>query len=243
MAAPIEVYYWPTPNGHKIVIALEELGLPYEIKSVNIGRGEQFQPDFLAISPNNRMPAIVDPDGPGGQPVSVFESGAILQYLGRKTGRFYGDGDERRQIEIEEWLYWQMANLGPMAGQAHHFRGYAPAMIADQRQVAYGAIRYSNEVERLYGVLNRRLEGRDYICGDYSIADMATWPWTVPWKLQGITLSAFPHLEAWFHRMEARPAVEKAMAFGRDFRREPGLNASGKEADDARKMLFGQRAR
>lgn len=242
MARSIEVHYWPTPNGHKITIALEEMGLPYEIRPVNIGRGEQFQPDFLAISPNNRMPAIVDPDGPGGQPISVFESGAILQYLGRKTGQFYGN-DERSRVAIEEWLYWQMANLGPMAGQAHHFRGYAPAMISDQRQVAYGAIRYTNEVERLYGVLNRRLAGRDYICGDYSIADMAAWPWTVPWKLQGIVLDDFPALKAWFERMEARPAVKKAMDLGHEVRRGPGLQASGKEAEAARRMLFGQRAR
>jgi glutathione S-transferase len=242
MVQPIEVHYWPTPNGHKITIALEEMGLPYEIKAVNIGRGDQFKPGFLAISPNNRMPAIVDPDGPGGKPISVFESGAILQYLGRKTGRFYG-ADERGRVEVEEWLFWQMAGLGPMAGQAHHFRGYAPAMIRDQRQVAYGAIRYTNEVERLYGVLDERLKGRDYICGDYSIADMASWPWTVPWKLQGIVLDQFPHLRAWFERMQARPAVAKAMKLGDEIRHGPGLQASGKEADEARKMLFGQRAR
>src|SRR4051812_29998748 len=211
MTAPIELWYWPTPNGYKIAIALEEMGLPYELKPVNIGVGEQFKPEFLAISPNNRMPAIVDPDGPGGQPISVFESGAILQYLGRKTGQFYGT-DERSRVEVEEWLFWQMAGLGPMAGQTHHFRGYAPAMIKDQRQVAYGAIRYTNETHRLYGVLNKRLEGREYVCGDYSIADMASWPWTIPWKMQGIVLDEFPHLAAWYARMEARPAVKKAMA-------------------------------
>jgi glutathione S-transferase len=188
------------------------------------------------------MPAIVDPEGPDGKPISVFESGAILQYLGRKTGRFFGT-DERSRVAIEEWVYWQMANLGPNAGQAHHFRGYAPAMISDQRQVAYGAIRYTNEVDRLYGVLDGRLEGRDYICGDYSIADMATWPWTVPWRLQGIVLDEFPNLKAWFHRMEARPAVAKAMKLAEDFRRGPGLNASGREADSARSVLFGQRHR
>src|SRR3984885_9059933 len=148
MAQPIEVYYWPTPNGHKVTIALEEMGLPYEIVPVNIGRGEQFEPDFLAISPNNRMPAIVDPDGPGAKPISVFESGAILQYLGRKSGKFYG-ADERARVKIEEWMYWQMGGLGPMAGQRNHFRNYAPGIIHDQRQVAYGAIRYTNEVERL----------------------------------------------------------------------------------------------
>src|SRR5438105_2369136 len=155
MAQPIQLHYWPTPNGHKITIALEEMGLPYEIHPVNIGKGEQFRPGFLAISPNNRMPAIVDPDGPDGQPVSLFESGAILQYLGRKSGRFYGR-DERNRVEVEVWLFWQMAGLGPMAGQAHHFRGYAPTMLPDQRHVAYGANRYTNEVHRLYRVLNER---------------------------------------------------------------------------------------
>ena len=243
MARPIEVYYWPTPNGHKITIALEEMGVAYEIKPVNIGRGEQFTPQFLAISPNNRMPAIVDPDGPGGKPISVFESGAILQHLGRKTGQFYGGGDPRAQVQIEEWLYWQAANLGPIAGNTHHFRGYAPAMIADQRQVAYGAIRFTNETHRLYGVLNKQLEGRDYICGDYSIADMMTYPWCVPWKLQGIVLDEFPHLKAWFGRMRARPAVVKAYGLAEAVRTGPGLQASGKEAEEARKVLFGQRAR
>ena len=241
MVQPIELHYWPTPNGHKITIALEEMGLPYEIKPVNIGRGEQFKPAFLSISPNNRMPAIVDPDGPGGKPISVFESGAILQYLGRKTGKFYGS-DERSRVEVEEWLFWQVANLGPMAGQAHHFRGYAPVMILDQRQIAYGAIRYTNEIERLYGVLDNRLAGRDYVCGDYSIADMAVWPWTVPWKLQGIVLDEFPHLKAWFARVEARPAVARAKTRGDDLRAQ-GLQAPGKEAEEARKVLFGQRAR
>jgi glutathione S-transferase len=243
MAQPIEVHYWPTPNGHKITIALEEMGLPYEIRPVNIGRGEQFTPDFLEISPNNRMPAIVDHDGPGGKVVSVFESGAILQYLGRKTGQFYGGGDARAQIQIEEWTYWQMANLGPIAGNTHHFRGYAPAMISDQRQIAYGAIRFTNETNRLYGVLNKRLKGREYICGDYSVADMANYPWTVPWKLQGIVLDEFPHLKAWFERMRARPAVVKAYGMAEAVRAGPGLQASGKEAEEARKILFGQRAR
>src|SRR5690606_33278095 len=157
-----EIHFWPTPNGYKIVIACEEMGLPYEIKPVNIGRGDQFDPAFQALSPNGRMPAIVDPEGPDGQPISVFESGAILQYLGRKTGQFYG-ADERQRVQVEEWLFWQMAGLGPMAGQAHHFRGYAPVMLPDRRFTAYGAIRYTNEVHRLYGVMNRRLEGREYL--------------------------------------------------------------------------------
>jgi GST-like protein len=156
--APIELYYWPTPNGWKITIMLEELGVPYEVKYVNIGKGEQFEPDFLKISPNNRMPAIVDPEGPDGKPISVFESGAILQYLGRKFGRFY-PAEERARVEVEQWLFWQMGGLGPMAGQAHHFRQYAP------EQVPYAIARYTNEVNRLYGVMNRRLfhrrHGRD----------------------------------------------------------------------------------
>jgi glutathione S-transferase/GST-like protein len=240
MAQPIELYYWPTPNGHKITIALEEMGLPYEIKPVNIGAGEQFTPAFLSISPNNRMPAIVDPDGPDGKPISVFESGAILQYLGRKTGQFSGS-DERSRVDVEEWLFWQVGGLGPMAGQAHHFRGYAPTFILDQLQLAYGAIRYTNETERLYGVLNKRLEGRDYVAGDYSIADMAAWPWTVSWRLQGIILDEFPDLKAWHARMAARPAVARAITVGEDLRRD--LQAPGREAEEARRVLFGQRAR
>src|SRR5215469_1075284 len=167
MPAPIEIYYWPTPNGHKVTIACEEMGLPFEIKPVNIGRGDQFTPEFLAISPNNRMPAIIDPEGPGGQPISVFESGAILQYLGRKSGRFYPT-DERARVEVEQWLFWQMGGLGPMAGQTHHFRHYAPTMLADQRQLAYGAARYTNETNRLYGVLEHRLADRLFVAGDYS---------------------------------------------------------------------------
>jgi glutathione S-transferase len=242
MGQPIEVYYWPTPNGHKVTIALEEMGLPYEVKAINIGRGEQFEPSFLAISPNNRMPAIVDPNGIDGQATSVFESGAILQYLARKTGQFYGT-DARNQIVVEEWLYWQMAGLGPMAGQAHHFRMYAPSMISDQRQVAYGAVRYTNEVHRLYGVLNKQLDGRDYIAGEYSIADMASYPWTIPWKMQGVVIEEFPHLAAWQQRMADRPAVQKAMKIADEMRRGPGLQASTKEAEEARKVLFGQRAR
>jgi GSH-dependent disulfide-bond oxidoreductase len=173
---PIELYYWPTPNGWKISVALEEMGLPYEMKPVNIGTGEQFQPDFLKISPNNRMPAIVDPDGPGGQPISVFESGAILQYLGRKTGQFY-PSDERGRVKVDEWIMWQMAGLGPMSGQASHFRLYAPNLVDDPSQLKYGQERYTNEVKRLYGVMERQLEKTPFLAGDYSIADMASYPW------------------------------------------------------------------
>jgi GST-like protein len=235
----IELYYWPTPNGHKITIALEEMELPYEVRLVNIGKGEQFRPEFLAISPNNRMPAIVDSEGPDGQPISIFESGAILQYLARKSGRFYGR-DARNQVEVEEWLFWQMAGLGSMAGQAHHFRGYAPSMLADQRQVAYGAHRYTNEVHRLYGVLNKRLADREFVAGDYSIADMAAWPWITPWKAQGIQMDEFPHLRAWYDRIRARPAVARAL---KQADQVQALNLGAPDAEEQRRVLFGQRAR
>ncbi|PWR23107.1 glutathione S-transferase N-terminal domain-containing protein [Zavarzinia compransoris] len=227
----IELYYWPTPNGWKITIMLEETGLPYAVKPVNIGRGEQFQPSFLAISPNNRMPAIVDTaPNDGGAPVSVFESGAILQYLGRKTGQFY-PADERARVEVEQWLFWQMGGLGPMAGQAHHFRQYAP------EKIDYGINRYTNEVNRLYGVMNKRLADRDFLAGDYSIADMAAWPWVVPYKNQGQDLNDFPNLKRWFEAIEARPAVQKGFAVGKELRRN--LN----DDEEAKKVLFGQKAR
>ena len=231
--SPIEVYYWPTPNGHKISIMLEECGLPYTLKPVNIGKGDQFKPEFLAFSPNNRMPAIIDPAGPGGKPVSVFESGAILQYLGRKTGQFYPQ-DERARIECEEWLFWQMAGLGPMAGQAHHFRNYAP------EKIQYGIDRYTNEVNRLYGVLNKRLSGRQYVAGAYSIADMAIYPWVRPYKNQGQDLAEFPHLETWFKRMHDRPAVAKGVKAGEEMRQANYNLGSDKEAQA---VLFGQKAR
>ncbi|KTQ85318.1 glutathione S-transferase [Aureimonas ureilytica] len=228
---PIELYYWPTPNGWKISIMLEELGVPYELKLVNIGAGDQFKPEFLAISPNNRMPAIVDPEGPGGEPISVFESGAILQYLGRKFGRFY-PSDERARVAVEEWLFWQVGGLGPMAGQAHHFRQYAP------EKIAYGIDRYTNEVNRLYGVMNKRLAGRDFLAGDYSIADMACIGWIVPYANQGQSLDDFPHLKAWFERMKARPAVERGLAVGKEEREK--LNLAQDKA--AQGVLFGQKA-
>jgi GST-like protein len=241
MTKPIELHYWPTPNGWKVSIALEEMGLPYEMVPVNIGKGEQFAAGFQALSPNGRMPAILDPDGPDGKPISIFESGAILQYLARKTGQFYGDG-ERARIEIDQWVFWQMAGLGPMAGQTHHFRQYAPSFITDQRQVAYGAIRYTNETHRLYGVLEKQLAGRDFVCGDYSIADMAIWPWVVPWRNQGQNLDEFPNIKAWYQRVIDRPAAQKGFSVGAELR-TAGLQASGKAAEEARKVLFGQRAR
>jgi len=233
MTAPIELYYWPTPNGWKITIMLEELGVPYAVKYVNIGRGDQFAPDFLKISPNNRMPAIIDPDGPGGEPISVFESGAILQYLGRKHGKFY-PGDERARVEVEQWLFWQVGGLGPMAGQAHHFRQYAP------ERIAYGIERYTNEVNRLYGVMNKRLADRPFLAGDYSIADMAAIGWVIPHENQGQDLNDFSNLKRWFETMLARPAVKKAIEVGKEERARQKALAEDKEAQ---KILFGQRAR
>lgn len=229
-SAPIELHYWPTPNGHKISIYLEEAGIPYEVHYVNIGRGEQFEPSFLKIAPNNRMPAIVDPEGPDGEPISVFESGAILQYLGRKFGRFY-PADERQRTEVDQWLFWQMGGLGPMAGQAHHFRQYAP------EKIQYGIDRYTNEVNRLYGVMNKRLADREYLAGDYSIADMASFPWVRPYRNQGQDLEEFPNLKRWFEAIAARPAVQKAVEVGQDHRNNL---ADDKEAQ---KILFGQKAR
>ncbi|MCC0039787.1 MAG: glutathione S-transferase N-terminal domain-containing protein [Brucellaceae bacterium] len=227
---PIQLHYWPTPNGWKISIMLEELGVPYEVKFVNIGKGEQFEPSFLAIAPNNRMPAIVDPEGPGGEPISVFESGAILQYLGRKFGRFY-PADERGRVDVDQWLMWQMGGLGPMAGQAHHFRQYAP------EEVPYAVARYTNEVNRLYGVMNKRLTDRDYLAGEYSIADIACIGWVRPHRNQGQDLEDFPNLKRWFETVMARPAVGRGMAVGQEFRRNLG------DDKEAQKVLFNQRAR
>jgi GST-like protein len=229
---PIELHYWPTPNGWKITIMLEELGVPYELRYVNIGKGDQFDPAFLVIAPNNRMPAIVDPEGPDGSPISVFESGAILMYLGRKFGRFYPQS-ERERVEVEQWLMWQMAGLGPMAGQAHHFRQYAP------EKVPYAIDRYTNEVNRLYGVMNKRLADREFLAGEYSIADMASIGWVVPYERQGQNLDDFPNLRRWFNAMKARPAVVKGIDIGKDVRAQSNL-ATDKEAQ---KILFGQRAR
>jgi len=229
---PIELYYWPTPNGYKISIMLEECRLPYEVKYINIGRGDQFKKSFLKIAPNNRMPAIVDPVGPGGKPISVFESGAILQYLGNKIGKFYPKR-VRARVEVEQWLFWQMAGLGPMAGQTHHFRNYAP------KKIPYAIERYVNEVNRLYGVLDTQLKGRDYIAGNYSIADMACVGWVRGWENQGQYLNEFRHLKKWFDRVMARPAVERGIALGQDKRSKLNL-ADDKEAQ---KILFGQKAR
>ncbi|MBC8239289.1 MAG: glutathione S-transferase N-terminal domain-containing protein [Alphaproteobacteria bacterium] len=206
---PDDIYVWQTPNGRKIPIMLEECGLPYEIRLVDLSQRAQFTPAFQEISPNGRMPAIVDPDGPDGAPISIFESGAILQYLSNKTGKFYPD-EQRQRSEVEQWLFWQMAGLGPMAGQAAHFRNYK----ADK--ITYAIDRYTNEVIRLYGVMNTRLADRDFLAGAYSIADMACWPWIRGYKAYGIDLKQFEHLRAWFKRVGARPAVERAANIGKE---------------------------
>lgn len=238
MADPIELFFWPTPNGWKISVALEEMSLPYLIRPVNIGAGEQFAAGFLAISPNNRMPAITDPDGPDGEPISVFESGAILQYLGRKTGLFYPK-DERARVSVDEWLFWQMASVGPMFGQASHFRNYAPKLVDDPVKVEYSVSRYNNEVNRLVGVLDRRLSGRDFVAGEYSIADMALYPWIKLASLYGQDMNAFPQVGSWLDRVAERPAVQRGMAAGAELRR-PKL--SDEEVRRAAKALFGQTA-
>lgn len=229
---PIALYYWPTPNGWKISIMLEELGIPYTVKMVNIGAGEQFKPDFLAISPNNRMPAIIDPDGPDGREISVFESGAILQYLARKTGKFYGR-DERARVAVDEWLMWQMGGFGPMLGQNHHFNKYAP--VDD----TYAKERYVNETHRLYGVLDTRLDGREFIADDYSIADMACYGWATLWENQKMDIGEFPNVKRWLAAVGARPAVQRGMVVGQAEREKMQL-ATNK---DQQAILFGQRAR
>lgn len=213
----IELYYWPTPNGWKISIALEEMGLNYDTRLVNISKGEQFEPGFLKISPNNRMPAIVDTDGPDGAPVSIFESGAILQYLARKTGQFYGKTD-RARIDVDQWLMWQMGGVGPMAGQAHHFLHYAPQLDPPQ-DLPYAKDRYRAEVARLYGVLDRQLARNPFVAGEeYSIADMAIWPWAHLWKRQEQDISDKPHFARWLETVGSRPAVQKGRALHADLR-------------------------
>jgi GST-like protein len=229
----IDLYFWPTPNGHKVTLFLEEAGLPYALKPVNIAAGEQFKPDFLRIAPNNRMPAIVDhaPEG-GGEPVPLFESGAILLYLAEKTGRFLAP-DLRGRVETLQWLFWQMGGLGPMLGQNHHFTQYAP------EKVPYAIARYVNETNRLYGVLDRRLADRAFVAGaDYSIADMAAYPWIVPHRKQGQNLDDFPNLKRWFEAIAARPATVAAYEKGN------ALNPDRDKpmTDEARKIIFGQTA-
>ena len=225
----IDLYYWPTPNGHKVTMFLEEAGLPYTIQPVDIRSGDQFKPDFLKIAPNNRMPAIVDhAPADGGEPISLFESGAILLYLADKTGRFI-PSDIRGRTTVLEWLFWQMGGLGPMAGQNHHFSMYAP------EQLPYAINRYVNETNRLYGVLNKQLEGRDYIAGEYSIADMACYPWIVPYERQGQKLEDFPALKKWFERVAGRPGTVRAYAKADAYQQPP-------MSEEAKKILFGQTA-
>lgn len=228
----IDLHYWPTPNGHKITMFLEEAGLPYTIHAVNIGQGDQFKPDFLKIAPNNRMPAIVDYDPvDGGEPISVFESGAILLYLANKTGKFFGP-EQRDKIVQMQWLMWQMGGLGPMAGQNHHFNRYAPEPIP------YAQKRYIDETNRLYGVLDRQLAGKPFVGGEeYSIADMAIYPWIVPYEAQGQNLDDFPHVKRWFEAVAARPATVRAYAKGEELR--PGNPVM---TDAQKKVLFGQTA-
>jgi GSH-dependent disulfide-bond oxidoreductase len=224
----IDLYYWTTPNGHKITLFLEEANVPYTIFPVNIGRGEQFSPQFLALSPNNRIPAIVDHEPEdGGEAISVFESGAILLYLAEKLGRFLPHG-LRDQVAAKEWLFWQMAGLGPMAGQNHHFSRYAP------QKIDYAIDRYVRETNRLYGVLDHRLAGREFIAGAYSIADMAAYPWIVPHEMQGQKLDDFPQLKRWFEAIAKRPATIRAYARAKEFNTEPVVN------EESRKILFGQ---
>jgi GST-like protein len=227
----IDLHYWTTPNGHKITIFLEEAGLPYRIVPVNISKGDQFKPDFLAISPNNRIPAIVDhePVG-GGTPISVFESGAILLYLAEKTGRFL-PADPLGRVEVTQWLFWQMAGLGPMAGQNHHFSNYAP------EKLPYAINRYVSETSRLYGVLNKRLADRPFVAGTYSIADMAAYPWIVPYKNQGQSLDDFPHLKRWFEAIRNRPAVVRAYDRAKEINVQPTVLT-----EESKRILFGQTA-
>jgi GSH-dependent disulfide-bond oxidoreductase len=227
----IELWYWPTPNGFKISIMLEECRLPYTMIPVNLAKGEQFESDFLVIAPNNRMPAIVDPQGPGGRPISIFESGAILQYLGHKAGRFYPK-DERGRVEVDQWLFWQMGGLGPMAGQLNHFKRYA------REALPYAIKRYEDEVNRLYGVMNKRLADRAFLAGRYSIADMACVGWVNLWKAQDQNIDDFPHLKRWLETVKARPAVQRGMALGKALRE--GIDMKSPEVQA---VLFGQRAR
>ena len=226
----IDLYYWTTPNGHKITIYLEETGLAYKIIPVNISKGDQLKPEFLTISPNNRIPAIVDrePTG-GGAPVAVFESGAILQYLAEKTGKLM-PSNLRGRYEVIQWLFWQMGGLGPMAGQNHHFSRYAP------EKIPYAIDRYVKETNRLYGVLNKRLADRAFIAGDYSIADIAAYPWIVPHQRQGQSLEDFPHLKRWFEAIRSRPATVRAYDKAREINTQPVVT------DESRRILFGQTA-
>jgi GST-like protein len=232
MTRPIDLYYWPTPNGWKITIFLEETGIPYNVIPVDITDGDQFAPDFLEISPNNKMPAIVDPDGPGGEPISVFESGAILIYLAEKAGRFLPRSPRERYVVLQ-WLMFQMGSVGPMLGQAHHFRRYAP------EEIPYAIDRYTNEAARLYGVMDERLSEAEYFAGEYSIADMAIYPWLISHENQGQRMEDYPNLKRWFESVGSRPAVRRALEVGEDLRRSLKRDMDEK----TRETLFGNRRR
>ena len=226
----IELHYWTTPNGHKITMFLEEAGLDYKIVPANIGKGEQFRPEFLAVSPNNRIPAILDrKPKDGGAPIPVFESGAILLYLAEKTGKFLSS-DTRQRYDTIQWLFWQMGGLGPMSGQNNHFSHYA------NDKIPYAIDRYRNEVNRLYGVLNKKLAGRDFIAGDYSIADMASYPWIVPYERQGQKIEDFPNLKRWFEAIKARPATVRTYELAKTINTQPSVT------EESKKILFGQTA-
>ena len=225
----IDLYTWPTPNGHKIHIMLEETGLPYKVIPINIGAGDQFDPEFLKISPNNKMPAMVDHEGPDGKPISVFESGAMLIYLANKTGQFFPE-EPRARYEVLQWLMFQMGGVGPMLGQAHHFIKYAPEPIP------YAVQRYTNEANRLYGVMDRRLAESPYLGGkDYSIADMATFPWTRSHENQNVDLANYPHFKRWFDEISERPAVKRGVEVLADHR------STGPISKEQREMLFGDK--
>ena len=229
----IDLYYAPTPNGWKISIMLEETSTPYNVIPVNLGKGDQFKPEFLAISPNNRMPAIVDHKGPDGKQVSVFESGAILMYLGEKTGQFFPQTPVEK-LRVLEWLFWQVGGLGPMAGQVSHFVNYAPNFPGDH---SYATERYKNEYDRLLGVMDTVLKKREYLAGDYSIADMAAFPWVLMYKRFGVNLDAFDNLRRWFDGIKNRPAVRKGIDLGKEYR-----NPSANQSKESLKMMFGQTA-
>lgn len=204
---PVTLYFWPTHNGFKIAIFLEEAGVPYRLEMIDIEHGGQFAPDFLKIAPNNKMPVLIDPEGPDGKPITIFESAAILLYLGRKFGVFLGQGEAERSL-VEQWLIWQVANVGPNFGQIHHFADFAP------EKIPYAIERFKKEGRRLYGVLDRRLAEHEWVAGDYSVADMAIFPWTRPWRIHGVTRGEFPNFERWFQAMNDRPAVQRALRAG-----------------------------
>jgi GSH-dependent disulfide-bond oxidoreductase len=233
----IELHTWNTPNGRKISVALEEMGLPYEVKTVNIGKGEQFAPAFVKISPNSKIPAIIDPEGPGGAPISIFESGAIMMYLGEKERRFFPQ-DLRGKYEVTQWVMWQMANQGPKLGECGHFRRAGP----DAGDLTYAIRRFTDEANRLYGVMNNRLYDRKYLAGDeYTIADMISYPWTVGWEGQGQDIGEFKHFKRWFDEIGNRPAVKRGMETGNNLRVDPSTLTAA-EREQMRKIMYNQRA-